>query len=153
MRKPIIAMLALGTLSVVFLTGMAEQPGEKEKGPKKGPPPAKKGPGWEPGKIIPPHVRDFLELTDDQQEKIATLEKEVRSKLLKIFTKEQRQKLKELNDRGPKGPPNDKDSPPDKKDKKGKDRPDDGVVHRESAGCDDPPRGVIARDITRRGRE
>jgi hypothetical protein len=115
MKKSIIAMLALGALSIVFITGMAQPPGEK--GPKKGPPPDKKGPGWEPGKIIPPHVRDVLDLTEDQERKISALEDEVRLKLLKIFTDEQKQRLKELNDKGPKGPPKDKDFPPDKKGK------------------------------------
>ena len=122
MKKSVIAMFAVGALSVVFLTGMAQP--QDEKGPKKGPPGEKKG--WEPGKIIPPHVRDILELSEEQERKIADLEKEVRSKLLKIFTEEQQQRLRDFNDKGPKGPPKDKDGPPpEKKGKKGKDKDKD----------------------------
>ena len=126
MKKSIIAVFALGALAVVFLTGMADQPGEKDKGPKKGPPGfEKKGPPpWEPGKIMPPHVRHFLDLTDDQEQKIGALEKEVRTKLLQILTADQKQRLNELKDKGPKGPPKDKDFPPDKKGK-GKDKDKD----------------------------
>lgn len=58
MHKPIVFTLAIGALAVFFMTGLSEQP---EKGPKKGPPDKK---GWEPGKIIPPFVRDALEFTE-----------------------------------------------------------------------------------------
>ena len=134
MKQSIIAMLGVGALAVAFLTGMAEQP-DKEKGPKKGPPPEKKG--WEPGKIIPPHIRDGLELTEEQERKIADLEKEVRGKLLSIFTEEQKRRLQELNDKGPKGPP--KDGPPEKGGKgkgKGKDPYKyDGAETKATGGC------------------
>jgi hypothetical protein len=136
MKQSIIAMLGVGALAVAFLTGMAEQP-DKEKGPKKGPPPEKKG--WEPGKIIPPHIRDGLELTEAQEKKIADLEKEVRGKLLSIFTEEQKRRIQELNDKGPKGPP--KDGPPEKggkgKDKgKGQDRDKPyGTEAKVTGGC------------------
>jgi hypothetical protein len=116
MKKSIVSMLAVGALALFLLTGLADQP-DKEKGPKKGPPPDKKG--WEPGKIIPPYVRDALEFTEDQQKKIDALEKEVRTKLLKIFTEDQKKRLKELNEKGPKGPG--EDGPP----KKGKDKDKD----------------------------
>ena len=129
MLKSIVATVIVGAFGAVFLTGMADQPGEK--GPKKD----KKG-GWEPGKIMPPHVRDALNLTEEQQKQIGELEKEVRTKLLNILTGEQKTRLKELNDKGPKGPPNyDGDGPPDKKGKgkKDKDKPrDDG----EAKGCE-----------------
>jgi hypothetical protein len=119
MLKTIVAAFAIGTFGALFVTGM-EQPEGKGKGPKD-----KKG--WEPGKIIPPHVRDALDLTEDQQKKIEELEKEVRSKLLKIFTDEQKQRLQELNDKGPKGP-KDFDGPPDKKGKrKGPPKDDKGT--------------------------
>jgi hypothetical protein len=107
MKKPIIALVAFGILAVLFVPGMTQPPGEKEKGPKKdkkGPPP------FELGKVLPPFVRDSLELTKDQEKAIGELEKEVRAKLLKILTDEQVQRLKEL--KGPKGPPKDKDRPP-----------------------------------------
>jgi hypothetical protein len=92
---------------------LADQPEEK-KGPKKGPPK-----GWEPGRVIPPVVRDSLDLTEDQQKKIDELEKEVRAKLMKILSEDQVQRAREM--KGPKGPKGD-DGPFDKKGKKGKDK-------------------------------
>ncbi|MBM3992904.1 MAG: hypothetical protein FJ303_01930 [Planctomycetes bacterium] len=128
MLKSVIATFALGTLGVICFTGFAEQQGEKDKGPKK----EKKG--WEPGKLIPPHIRDGLDLTEDQQRKITELEQEVRAKLLKILTEQQLQRVKEL-DKGPKGPPREGDGAPEKKGKgKGKkefDRPDGPPVRAE----------------------
>ncbi len=116
MKKSIVAMLGVGGLAIFFLTALA-QPDEK-KGPKKGPPGEKKG--WEPGKIIPPFVRDNLDLTEDQAKKIDDLEKDVRDKLLKILTKDQLDRVKEMGDKGP------KDGPPEKgKGKKGKDKDKD----------------------------
>jgi Spy/CpxP family protein refolding chaperone len=109
MKKSIVAMLGVGGLAIFFLTALA-QPDDK-KGPKKGPPGEKKG--WEPGKIMPPYMRDGLELTEDQQKKIDDLEKDVREKLLKILTKDQLDRVKEMGDKGP---------PEKGKGKKGKDK-------------------------------
>ena len=115
--------VSVAVLGVMFLTAFADQPGEKkDKGPgKKGPPPDKKG--WEPGKVIPPFVREALELTEAQQQKIDELEKDVRAKLLKILTEEQLQRAREI--KGPKGPPKGDDGPPDKKGKGKKDEDND----------------------------
>ena len=49
--------------------------------------------------MMPPHVREALDLTEDQEEQIEALHKETREKFEKILTEEQREKLKEL------GPP------------------------------------------------
>lgn len=142
MKKTIVAMFAVGAVAIFFLTGMADQPGAKDKGPKKGPGDKK---GWEPGKVLPPFVRDALDLTEDQQKKIDELEKEVRAKLLKILTEEQLQRAREL--KGPKGPPKDFDGPPDKKGKKGKDK--DGPPKDGQARADDGGRPVekIAKEL------
>ncbi len=117
MKKLVIAMFALGIMAVVFVPGMSQPPDKKEKGQKKD----KKGPPrYELGELFPPFVRDGLELTKDQEDKIADLEKDVRAKLLKILTKEQVERVQDM--KGPKGPPkdgDDKDGPPEKgKDKK-----------------------------------
>ena len=139
MQKLIVGTVALGALAIFVLTSLSQPPREREQNPeKKGPPPERKGPPppfdkkgpppWRPGKIIPPHVRDFLDLSDDQEAKIDELEVEVRAKLLKIFTEDQKRRLQEMREKGPKGPDRDgppkkgpdRDSPPEKK--KGKDR-------------------------------
>ncbi len=135
MKKSLTALFGVAVASVFLFTALAEQPGDKDKGPgKKGPPPDKKG--WEPGKVIPPFIRDALDLTESQQKKIDELEKDVRAKLLKILTEEQLQRARDI--KGPKGPPKDKDGdgPPDKKGKKGKDGPPkDGQAKTDDRGA------------------
>jgi hypothetical protein len=42
--------------------------------------------GFEIGKVLPPHIADTLELSEDQLKQIADLEKEVKAKLTKILT-------------------------------------------------------------------
>jgi hypothetical protein len=77
----------------------------------KGGPGGKKGPpGFAPGKVLPPFVRDQLDLTADQQKQVDELEAEVRKKLDTILTAEQKKKLANLR------PPMGKGGPPPKKD-------------------------------------
>ena len=71
---------------------------------KKGPPP--------PGQLLPPFVRDRLDLSEAQQRQLDALQKEVQARLDKILTEEQRGRLRAMRPKGPpqkKGPP-----PPDK---------------------------------------
>jgi len=65
-------------------------------GPFGGPPPV--------GQVLPPFLRDELELTDAQKMKLDDLQKEVDHKLAKILTDDQKKKLQELRERGPFGP-------------------------------------------------
>jgi YHYH protein len=111
-----VSLLAIGAV-VLLVLGLSAQPGgEKDKG-KKGPPP------FELGKVLPPFVRDELELTEEQQKQIADLENEVRMKLQKILTKDQQKRIQEMSGKGPKGPPDGKGKdkgpkgPPDGKEK------------------------------------
>jgi hypothetical protein len=57
-----------------------------------------------PGEILPPMLRDRLELTAEQSRQVDALQKEVDAKLEKILNEEQRQQHKEMRDRGPGGP-------------------------------------------------
>jgi hypothetical protein len=102
---------------------LASQPPD-EKG--KGPPPG--GPArFELGRVLPPHLRDALELTDEQEQQLDDLEKEVKERLLKILTPQQKKKLRELRRQGP--PPGGPGRPPEDDDQRGpggpppKDRP------------------------------
>jgi len=105
MKCVLLGMTALAAGVMLLTTSLAlSQPPSDKKKDKKGPPP------YELGKVLPPFVRDALELTEDQERAIADLEKEVRTKLMKILTKEQVARLKKL--KGPKGPPKKKDRPP-----------------------------------------
>ena len=71
-----------------------------------------------PPPVLPPFVREELDLTEDQDKQIAELEKEFHLKLMKILTEKQQKKLLTLV---PKGPPG-KDFPRPK-DKVFKERP------------------------------
>jgi Spy/CpxP family protein refolding chaperone len=66
--------------------------------------------------LIPPFVRDNLNLTEEQQKQIADLEKETTDKLIKILTPDQQKQLKEARPPrrpgGPDGGPPGKGGPP-----------------------------------------
>jgi Spy/CpxP family protein refolding chaperone len=74
-----------------------------------GPPPARQQDGGgkhRPGgiHIIPPFVMQKLDLTDDQKEQIAALEKETKAKLQKILTADQMKTLESARPPHPGGP-------------------------------------------------
>ena len=91
-------LAGIATLGLIFFMGLSvwSQPQDGKGGPgkdagkdfKKGPGGDKKGPpmGFEIGKVLPPHIADILELSEDQLKQIADLEKEVKAKLTKILT-------------------------------------------------------------------
>ena len=85
-----------------------------------GRPPREKGgpPRFELGRVLPPQVRNQIELTKDQEKQIADLEKEVKERLGKILTDEQKKKLETVGGPGgpgggPGGPPPGGDRQPD----------------------------------------
>src|SRR5206468_4275814 len=95
----IAAVMGLAITAVVVAQPPGGRGGRGEgRGPQGGPPP------YELGKVLPPFVRDGLDLTDEQQKQLAELEKEVKEKLTKILTESQRKKIGELRPRGPGGP-------------------------------------------------
>ena len=59
----------------------------------------------EPGTVLPPVVRDRLALTGEQEKQLEDMEKDARTKLMKILTDEQKAQLEELRQRGPGRPP------------------------------------------------
>jgi len=60
------------------------------------------GPGPRPGGMFfPPHVRDELNLSPEQQQKVEALEKDAKAKLDAILNAEQKQTLDEAIRRGP----------------------------------------------------
>jgi hypothetical protein len=103
---------ATAVVGICALTASSQPPDGKDGPGRKG---KKGGPrGFELGRVLPPFVRDDLDLTDEQERAISALEKEVKEKLEKILTAEQRQKA--ANARPPMGPPTGKggDGPPAK---------------------------------------
>jgi hypothetical protein len=70
------------------------------------PPPAGPPPGrFVPGRLLPEGIRGELALADEQQKQLADLEQEVKERLLKILTADQKKTLDGLRRRGPDGPP------------------------------------------------
>jgi Spy/CpxP family protein refolding chaperone len=96
-RFPIVAL----TVAALAVAAAHSQPPEGKGPGKKGPPP------FEPGKVLPPFIREGLDLTEEQQRQLQDLEREVKRRLLQILTPEQKAKLEELRLRRPpdkKGP-------------------------------------------------
>jgi hypothetical protein len=54
-----------------------------------------RGPGPQTGEIIPRFLRDRLDLTADQQKQLDALQQEVKAKLEKILTEDQRRQLRQ----------------------------------------------------------
>lgn len=125
-------------LLMVFLGGAAtfvlSQPPEDGFGKKKGKD-GKGPPGFKVGKLFPPHIREAMDLTEEQRKKVDELEDEVRQKLEKILTVDQFRKAESMGPPpggpgGPGGPPPEgRDGPPPRIDDggpprgKGKGRP------------------------------
>ncbi len=102
MQKYLAGIATFGLLCLMCLS-VWSQPQDGKGGPekdggkdaKKGPAGDKKGPpmGFELGKVLPPHIADTLELSEDQLKQIADLEKDVKAKLTKILSAGQVKKV------------------------------------------------------------
>src|SRR5207248_1234371 len=64
------------------------------------------GPGGppKPGEILPAFIQDRLNLSDDQKKDVEALQKDVDTKLAKIFTEEQKKQFKEMKENVGRGP-------------------------------------------------
>jgi hypothetical protein len=119
MNKLWMGVLALGA-GILFAVTATSQPRERDEGrdKKDRPPPRRDGgfrpspPPFEPGRLLPPPIKDELRLTRDQEKALQKLEKEVKERLLKILTPAQKKKLEEMQKRGPRRPPRDGRRPP-----------------------------------------
>ncbi len=105
MKRILLGMVAIAGLAGAVLTFApdvcSQPPGGKDRGPRgKGP----KGKG-DRLLVMPPFVRDKLELTKEQEKQLAELDREVRAKLKKILTPQQHKQMEEALRRGPGGPP------------------------------------------------
>jgi hypothetical protein len=131
-------LAGIATLGLICFMGLSvwSQPQDGKGGPakdagkdfKKGPGGDKKGPpmGFEIGKVLPPHIADTLELSEDQLKQIADLEKEVKAKLTKILTAGQVKKAESSKGLGKMDGKEGKGK--DGKDKEGKDKSKDGAA-------------------------
>ena len=137
MKTHLVSLVAFGALVAVTLGASFQPDGEKDKGPKKGPPEGKKG--FVLGKLLPPQVRERLDLTEAQSDKLDALEKEVKAKLEKILTPDQQRIAQEPPEKkGDKGPPDGKGKKGDKGDKGDKGKKDKGPPDgkKDDKGCD-----------------
>lgn len=135
-----VAALAAGLSALGFVLAAPPREGDRPPGPggrEGGPPPFKLG------AILPPHVRDNIELSPQQQKELEAIEAEVKAKLEKILTADQRKKAETLRPMPPPPPGGrDGDRPPPPREgdrpRPGAERPRDG---------DGPPRpGPGGRD-------
>jgi hypothetical protein len=79
--------------------------GDNEKGGPGGPGGMRGGRGgFEVGRLIPPPLREQLDLNDEQKQQLDALEKDVKEKLNKLLTEDQRKQLEAMRNRGPGGP-------------------------------------------------
>ncbi|HWE36110.1 MAG TPA: EF-hand domain-containing protein [Isosphaeraceae bacterium] len=99
-----------GTVTKAELTALAaKERATLRNGP--GGPGGRGGPGGfgmgppRPGVILPPPVRQALNLSSEQVKQLDELQKEVDAKLDKILTDDQKTQLQDMRRRGPGGPP------------------------------------------------
>src|SRR5947209_13284057 len=105
MKRFLCGLLVFAAAAAVVASSEAwSQPPDGGRGKKGG---KEKGrpPRFELGKVLPPFARDELNLTDEQQKQLADLERDVKAKLERILTAEQKKKLEELRPPGPPGGP------------------------------------------------
>ena len=69
------------------------------------PPQGKGPPPFVLGKVLPPHIREGLELTKEQEQQLADLEKEVKQRLEKILTDAQKKQIEAAGPPRPLGRP------------------------------------------------
>ena len=100
-----VKLMSVGVMVLLaaFVVTATSQPPGKDGGDKKfgkkdkdGPPDGKGGPRWELGRVLPPFVVDELDLSETQLKQLAELQKEVKAKVLKILTEDQRKQLENM---------------------------------------------------------
>lgn len=104
MRRTAFAALTFLGTAVLILTADAQPPGGGGKDKKgkdgKGPPPK-----FAPGMLFPPGLREELKLTAEQEKAVAAMEKELKEKLDKLLTPEQKKIVEDFRPRPPMGGP------------------------------------------------
>src|SRR4051794_33752958 len=86
--------LGFGIAALTISAGLIMACNAQQPGSRKGPPPQ-----WNPVHVFPPDVRDSLKLTEEQDKQIDDLEHEVRGRIDKILTAQQRRVLSESRPR------------------------------------------------------
>lgn len=109
MKRVLFGLMAFVAGVALIASPAVSQPpegkGKDGKDPKGGPKDGKgmKG-GFKVGSVLPPFMVEELKLTDDQKAKLADIEKDVKTKLDKLLTDEQKKALENFRPMGPGGP-------------------------------------------------
>jgi hypothetical protein len=104
MHRLLVGFFLCGAATFVLSQPPEDGGGKKKDKDGKGPP------GFKVGKVFPRHVREAIDLTDEQKRKVDELEDEVRQKLEKILTVDQFRHAESIGP--PPGPPRDGPPPP-----------------------------------------
>jgi hypothetical protein len=139
MRRLFVGLAAIAALALITTAGWTQPPDGKDKGQKGGGKGDKAGGGrFQVGRVLPPGMREQLDLSAEQKRLIDELEKDVKDRLGKILTEEQKKKLEQMP-----GPGGSKGGPPDGKD--GKDRSKSkGKDKDQGKDKDEPPTSTAA---------
>ena len=131
MHRLLLGFFLCGAATFVLSQPPDDGGGKKKDKDGKGPP------TFKVGKLFPRHIREAIDLTDEQRRKVDELEDEVRQKLEKILTVDQFRQAESMGppQGGPGGPP---PGPP----RDGPDGPDGPPPRIEDGG---PPRGKKGR--------
>jgi hypothetical protein len=119
-KRVTMGLLAIAAAAVFALSAESQPPEggrDKDRGPPRGQRGERGGPfRFELGRVLPPFMKDELKLTPDQEKQIADLEKDVKERLTKILTADQRKQLENMRPPrggfgGPGGPGGDRGGP------------------------------------------
>jgi len=113
MKRVLFGMMAfLAGVALIASPAVSQPPGGKDGKGGPGGPGGKgmKGGGFKIGTVIPPFMVEELKLTDDQKAKLADIEKDLKVKLDKLLTDDQKKMLENARP-GPGGPGGDKGGP------------------------------------------
>jgi Spy/CpxP family protein refolding chaperone len=93
-RYVISSMMFLVVVSFLTSSGMTQPPGKEGQG-EKGPP------KMELGQVFPPQLLQELKLTEAQKKELDAIQKELKAKLEKMLTAEQKKTIENFRPRGP----------------------------------------------------
>ena len=90
-------VLFLASVLLVASQGVSQPPGGKDdKGKRKGGPPR-----FELGEVFPPPLMEELDLTPEQERQLDAIKKELKAKLEKLLTAEQKKKVESFRSARP----------------------------------------------------
>jgi hypothetical protein len=96
--KLVLLTIALGASTSLLISQVNNQPLEGQRSPGR-----EGGPGG--SRLLPPQIREQLNLTADQQRQVAYLEIQVQTQIERILTPQQRQQLRQMRPPQPEGGP------------------------------------------------